>query len=185
MGLEQVLQEVQAKAAEERTRLEAEARTARDDAVSAARAGVEDHRKKALDRASREILRLTAQEAASTELELKREDLQMERELLDRALKIAQERLKSLPRERNEGALKALLKHHEREGTHFLCAPRDELFLKMATSLKHAGPTEAAGGLVITNADGTVRIDLTYETLMREIAEKSLKQIHQRLFGSA
>src|SRR5262245_965977 len=109
MALEQVLEEIQRRSQAERVRLEAEAQAARGKAVSEAQAAVEEHRRKGLERASREIVRMQTQEAASTELELKREELQMERELLDRVLHLAQDKLKILPRERNEAVLKGLL----------------------------------------------------------------------------
>lgn len=183
MGLEQVLQEVQSRASEERARLEREAQSARQEALAAAKSAVEEHRKKALEHASREIVRLKTQEQASTELELKREELQMERELIERVLKMAQERLRTLPRERNEAVLKHLLDRYGREGTRVLTTPKDELFVKMAGSLQHAGHIDAAGGVVVTNAEGSVRMDLTYETLMRDLSERKLKEIHERLFA--
>lgn len=183
MALEQVLEEIQRHAQAEKARLEAEASAARTKALTEAQAAVEEHRKKSLDRASREIFRIQTQEAASTELELKREELQMERELLDRVLHLAQDKLKTLPRERNEAVLKNLLSHYDREGVQVQAAPKDELFVKMASKLRFGGALQGAGGLVISNADGTVRVDLSYETLMRDLSEKKLKDVHQQIFG--
>jgi len=185
MALAQVLEEIQSSSRAQVRKLEEEAREARAKAVAQAQAAVEEYRKKALEKATRDIVRIQAQEAASTELELKREELQMERELLDRVLKHAEERLMSLPRERNEAILKGLLSHYGREGTQVLTTPKDELYVKMASGLHHAGKLNGLGGLVIMNADGTVRMDLAYETLMRDLAEKKLKEIHGRLLGGA
>jgi vacuolar-type H+-ATPase subunit E/Vma4 len=185
VALEQVLEEIQRHSHAERARLEAEAQGARAKAVAEAQAVVEDHRRKGLERASREIVRMQAQEAASTELELKREELQMERELLDRVLHLAQEKLRILPRERNEAVLKGLLSHYEREGTKVQAAAKDELFVKMASKLHFGGHIPGSGGLVISNADGTVSVDLSYEALMRELAERRLKEVHQKMFGGA
>ncbi len=183
MALEQVLEEIQRKAQEERTRLEAEALQMRAKLLSESQAVVEEHRRKGLERATREIVRIQTQEAASTELELKREELQMEKELLDRVLHLAQAKLKILPRERNEAVLKALLSHFEREGTEVTAAPKDELFVKMASTLHFKGPFAGAGGLVISNAEGTVQVDLTYEALLRDLTEKRLKEVHVKMFG--
>ena len=72
MALEQVLEEIQRRSGQERTRLEAEAQAARGKAVAEAQSAVEDHRRKGVDKATREIMRMQTQEAASTELELKR-----------------------------------------------------------------------------------------------------------------
>lgn len=183
MALEQVLEEIRRRAEEERGRLDKEAAQAREQAAAAARAEVEEYRRKTTDRAAREILRVQTQEAAFTELELKREELQMQRELMDRVMRAAGERLLSLPRERNEAVLKALLSHYEKEGALVHAAPKDELFVKMATGLKFAGPLEHGAGLVITSADGTVRVDLTYDTLMADLSDRWMKGIHTRLFG--
>lgn len=185
MALEQVLEEIQRKAKEERTRLEAEALEVRTKLLAGSQAAVEEHRRKGLERATREIVRTQTQEAASTELELKREELQMERALLDHVLHLAQEKLKILPRERNEAVLKALLTHFEREGTQIQACPKDELFIKMASRLHFKGPLAGAGGLVISNSEGTVQVDLSYETLMRDLTEKRLKEVHVKMFGGA
>jgi vacuolar-type H+-ATPase subunit E/Vma4 len=185
MALEQVLEEIQQRAHEQRSGLEAEAREARAKATAQAQAAVEGYRKKALERTSRDILRMQTQEGAFTDLELKREELQMERELLDKVQHLAQEKLRSLPRERTEAILKALLSQFGGEGTKVLALPKDELFVKLASRLHFAAPLEGAGGLVITSADGTVLIDLTFETLMRDLSEKRLKEIHQKMFAGA
>ena len=183
MALEQVLEQIQRRAAEERGRLEAEAQEARSKSAGEAQAAVEERRRKSLERAAREIVLIQTQEAASTELELKREELQLERELIERVQKLAQEKLKALPRERNEALLKALLSHFERDGTQVQATAKDELFVKMASRLHFAGAMAGAGGLVISNADGSVRMDLSFETLMRDLSEKKLKEIHQKMFG--
>jgi V/A-type H+-transporting ATPase subunit E len=183
LALEQVLEEIQRRAQEERKRLEEEARAERSRIVGEAQAAVDAYRRKALERASRDIVRMQTQEAASTELELKREELQMEREIIDRVLALAQEKLKTLPRDRNEGILKALLQHYGSEGTQVLASGKDELYVKMASKLRHAGPLAGTGGIVITNTDGTVLVDLTYETMMRDLADGKLKEVHQKLFG--
>ncbi len=183
MALEQVLEQIQSRARDERSRLEAEAHDARAKLSADAQAAVEERRRKALERASREIVLIQTQEAASTEIELKREELQLERELIDRVQKLAQDKLKILPRERNEAILKGLISHFEREGTQVQAAPKDELYVKMATRLHFAGALAGAGGLVISNADGSVRMDLTFETLMRDLSDKKLKEIHHKMFG--
>ena len=102
MALEQVLEEIRRRADEERSRLDKEAAESRDKAAAAVRDEVDEYRRKTADRASREALRIQTQEAAFTELELKREELQMQRELMDRVLHAAEQKLGSLPRERNE-----------------------------------------------------------------------------------
>lgn len=183
MALEQVLEQIQRRSDEERRRLESEAAEARSKAAAEASAAVEERRRKAMERAAREIVLMQTHELASTELELKREELQLERELLDRVQKLAQDKLKSLPRERNEAMLKSLLSHFEREGTQVQAAAKDELYVKMATKLHYGGAVHGVGGIVISNADGTVLVDLTYETLMRDLSEKKLKDVHHRMFG--
>lgn len=177
-----MLQEIRAKSQEDRRRLEEEARAQRERLLREGQAAVEAYRRSQTDRATREIVRIQAQETASTELELKREELHVERELLDRVMHFSEERLRQLPRERNEAVLKALLARYEREGVKVLTVPRDELYLKMASKLHHEGTIPAIGGLVITNVDGTVRVDLTYDTLLHEFVERNLKDIHGRLF---
>ena len=51
------------------------------------------------------------------------------------------------------------------------------------TSLRYGGHVDCIGGVVIESADGTVREDRTFETILRERSEKALPQIAAALFG--
>ena len=39
------------------------------------------------------------------------------------------------------------------------------------------------GGIVLENEDGTVRLDFTYDSILKNVYERSLKQISDILYG--
>ncbi|RQD81652.1 V-type ATP synthase subunit E, partial [Methanosalsum natronophilum] len=42
---------------------------------------------------------------------------------------------------------------------------------------------DCVGGVIIEDEDGKVRLDYTYESILKEVNERSLKEISDILFG--
>ncbi len=51
------------------------------------------------------------------------------------------------------------------------------------TRLAYMGETDCIGGLVIENDDGSIRLDFTYDRILDDVSDQSLKQISEILFG--
>ncbi len=63
-----------------------------------------------------------------------------------------------------------------------MCA---ELLEDTLTEIDYAGNIDCIGGIVLENADRTVRLDHTFDTIMDEVSEQSMKIISETLFEQA
>ena len=183
MGLDKVVEEVLSSGRERREQILAEANEEAEGILAAARVEVEGYgRQKAEDTRVR-IERMREQELQSSELEVRRLELGMRRELLERTEALARERLTGLPRGRNEPLLRALLAGHPMPGGRVFSNDRDEPLVRALTSLRYAGHVKCLGGVVIESQDGTVKEDRTFDTILRETSERALPAIAGILFG--
>ena len=60
---------------------------------------------------------------------------------------------------------------------------KDAKHVMKMTDLTYMGEINCIGGLVIENDDGTVRMDYTYDRILEDVSEQSLKHISDILFG--
>jgi V/A-type H+-transporting ATPase subunit E len=59
---------------------------------------------------------------------------------------------------------------------------RDEAFITSLAS-NYGGNLDIIGGAVVESSDGTLRYDLSYETLAREVFNNRMKEVSRILFG--
>lgn len=135
-----------------------------------------------------ETERVRRQEISSVNLEIRRMTLNARKEVLDETHIQAIRRVRELD---SEPLLRSLIRAHSGDGTRVysnlqdqpiverLC---DELLEDRLTELEYAGNIDCIGGIVLENEDGTVRLDYTFDTIMDEISERSMKQVSQILF---
>ena len=183
MGLDKVVEEVLSSGRERREQLLAEAKEEAEGILSAARAEVEEYGRQKAEDARVRTARMREQELQSGELEVRRLELGMRRELLERTLALARERLTGLPRGRNEPLLRALLAGHPMPGGRVFSNERDEPLVRALTPLRYAGHIRCLGGVVLESADGTVKEDRTFDTILSETSDRTLPAIAGILFG--
>ncbi|MEW5759315.1 MAG: V-type ATP synthase subunit E family protein [Candidatus Thermoplasmatota archaeon] len=129
----------------------------------------------------RTIKKMRAQELSSTELEVKRAKLFVKKEAIDELYKVAIERIKKIPIEKDEGILKKILEKVE-NGCAVYSNKRNEIFIQKYSNLRYCGNIDAIGGVLIESSDGLVRRDFTYETILKEVFDKWMKDIADKLF---
>jgi len=183
MGLDKVVEEVLSSGRERRDQILAEAREEAEGILAAARAEVEEYGRQKAEETRVRIERMRGQELQAGELEVRRLQLGMRRELLERTEALARERLTGLPRARNEPLLRALLSGHPMPGGRVLSSERDEPLVRAMTSLRFSGHVKCLGGVVLESQDGTVKEDWTFDTILRETSERALPTIAGILFG--
>src|SRR5256886_9856412 len=130
-----------------------------------------------------EAERKGVQEPARGELESRKIVLAAQKEALDRVYDGALERLGRLSD--NAEILRSLLKANEsewRSGGKVYCSKRDEAVVRKIVGDSFAGTVECAGGVVIESADGTRRVDLRYETLLRDVWDDAVKEVAETLW---
>ncbi len=105
------------------------------------------------------------------------------KDILDSVNQSAKDDISSMPTEQNADLLKTILDKHGSSGTRVYSNERDAKFVQEMTDLTYMGEIDCIGGLVIENNDGTVRMDYTYDRILEDVSEQSLKQISDILFG--
>lgn len=183
MGLEEIVKEIIAKGKNEAAKIleegEAEASRILEEAKNQA-LKIKAAREEAV---KREAARLRQQEISSANLEVKRNILNAKKELLDKAYEKALETLSRLPADKNARTLKSLLEKHGGEGARIYCKESDQPLVTHLTDLMYAGSINCLGGVIFESEDGSVRLDYTYDSLLKNVYEPSLKQISEILFG--
>jgi V/A-type H+-transporting ATPase subunit E len=123
------------------------------------------------------------QEMSSAHLEIKRATLNAKKAVLDKVFQSAKDAISSMPSEKNVTLLKAILDKYGTSGTRVYSNGRDAKLVQEMTDLTYMDEIDCIGGIIIENDDGTVRLDYTFDTILNNVSEQTLKQISDILFG--
>jgi len=121
-------------------------------------------------------------EISSANLEVKRAELNVHKDLLEQARVKLFEKIKNLPKKENEALLKKMLEPYDLKDMKVYSNKRDEAFVSSLAS-NYGGNLDIIGGAVVESKDGALRYDLTYETLAREVFNNRMKEVSRILFG--
>lgn len=185
VSLESVVQSVQDRGRSEAAAILAEAAKEREAILAAARAEGAKILAAAEARGREIAERKRVQELARAELEARRFILSTQKDQLDEAYRRVQERLGRLPE--NDALIRALLRTNEttwKNGGKVFASAKDAEVVNGLVGKAYAGPIEALGGVVIENADGSVRLDLRYESLLRGVWENAIREVAEILWPS-
>jgi V/A-type H+-transporting ATPase subunit E len=121
-------------------------------------------------------------EISSANLEVKREELNVHKDLLEKARVKLIEKVGNLPKKDNEAMLKKLLEPYDLKDMKVYSNKKDEAFVS-SLAPNFGGNLDVLGGVVVESKDGSLRYDLTYETLAREVFNSKMKEVSKLLFG--
>jgi len=121
-------------------------------------------------------------EISSANLEVKRSELNVHKDLLENARLGLFEKIKNLPKKDNEALIKKLLEPYNLKDMKVYSNKKDEAFVS-SLAPNYGGNLDIIGGVVVESKDGALRYDLTYETLAREIFNNHMKEVSKVLFG--
>ena len=183
MGLEKVVEEVLSSGKRKRNEILNEGEQDYREVVQTAKDEIEEYRRKREKENHVRTERMRAQDLQTAELEVRRLELSMRRDLLENVQEGAMEKLRNLDRPRNEAMLKALLADKDVPGARVFSAAKDEPIVRSLTRLPFGGHIDCLGGVIIESADGSIREDLTYDALLTERSEELLPIIAGILFG--
>jgi V/A-type H+-transporting ATPase subunit E len=139
--------------------------------------------------AEEEATRIRKQEISGANLEVRRMMLNTRKEILDETQKQTAERIRELD---IESLLRSLIRAHIGDATRVYSSRQDqpiverlcdELLEAKLTKLEYAGNIDCISGIVLETEDETVRLDYTFDTIISEVSERSMKQISNILFG--
>ena len=121
-------------------------------------------------------------EISSANLEVKRSELNVHKDLLEQARVKLLGKLENLPKKDNEAMLTKLLGPYDLKAMKVFSNKRDEAFIS-SLAPNYGGNLDIIGGAVVESSDGALRYDLTYETLAREVFSSRMKEVSRILFG--
>ena len=121
-------------------------------------------------------------EISSANLEVKRSELNVHKDLLEQARVKLLGKLENLPKKDNEAMLTKLLEPYDLKAMKVFSNKRDEAFIS-SLAPNYGGNLDIIGGAVVESSDGALRYDLTYETLAREVFSSRMKEVSRILFG--
>ena len=185
MSLETFVQVILDKGKAEAGEILAQARAEGERMLSEVRAEGEKAIQEGEERAHETAARKRVQDLARAELETRKIVLAAQKEALDEVYQRALARLGTL--RENKGILERLLRTNEAEwkaGGRVYSNARDAPLVKALAGRAYAGDVDCAGGLVIENADGTRRVDLRYESLLRDVWNDSVREVAEVLWPS-
>jgi V/A-type H+-transporting ATPase subunit E len=183
MGLEIVVKDIQEGARAEVSRIKAEGDAKASEIINEAKEIQKKMLGDSLAKAEEDLQNLHQQVISSANLEVKRITLNKRKELLDSVYNQTVEKIKSMPASKKEDLLKNILNKHEDSGARVYSSKESEGAVKKLTSLSYAGNIDSIGGVVLENEDRTVRLDFTYDSILNNVYERSLKQISDILYG--
>jgi len=162
-----------------------EARAEREKMLGEARSEGAKAMAESEERARATAERRRVQALARAELEARKIVLAQQREALDRVYQGTLERLGNLPD--HAEFLRGVLKANEAEwrgGGKVYANARDEAVVRKIVGSAFAGTIDCVGGVVIESADGTRRIDMRYESLLRDVWDDAVKEAADTLWPS-
>ncbi len=181
MGLETVVASIIEKGKEQTKAILQEADKEVTNILKRAESEAEKEREELEDAARAEVEQLKKQEISSAHLRVRREALNARQAMLEEVQKNVADRITSISDEKNAKFLEALLKKHAIAGSRIYSNRRDKTLVERTSKLEYAGSIDCLGGVVIESSDRTVQYDCTYDTILQDINEKSLKQISEML----
>ncbi|AKB45240.1 MAG: V-type ATP synthase subunit E [Methanosarcina vacuolata] len=183
MGLEIVVKDIQEGARAEVSRIKAEGDAKASEILNEAKEVQKKTLGDSLAKAEEDLQNLHQQVISSANLEVKRITLNKRKDLLDKVYVQTVEKIKSMPASKKEELLKTILSKYEASGARVYSSKDSEDIVKKLTSLSYAGNIGSIGGVILENEDGTVRLDFTYDSILKNVYERSLKQISDILYG--
>ena len=78
--------------------------------------------------------------------------------------------------------LKKMLEPYDLKDMKVYSNKRDQAFIS-SLAPNYGGNLDILGGVVVESKDGSLRYDLTYETLAREVFNNHMKEVSRILFG--
>lgn len=183
MGLEIVIKDIQEGARAEVSRIKTEGDAKASEITNEAKEVQKKMLGDSLAKVEEDLQKLHQQVISSANLEVKRITLNKRKELLDKVYSQTVESIKSMPASKQEELLKHIINKHEASGTRIYSSKDSEETVRKLSSLTYAGNIDCIGGVVLENEDRTVRLDFTYDSILKNMYERSLKQISDILYG--
>jgi len=183
MGLETVLDRIRENGKAEADAIVADARHERERLLSETRAEGERLRERREAEAFDQVARRRVQDLARAELDAKKIVLAAQEAVLNEVRGRVKARLAAMPA---GDALKRMLARYAGEwrSGRVSSAKKDEATVRGIVGGNFAGTIDGIGGVVIEAADGTSRLDLTYDSILQDLWGDVIREVARTLWPS-
>lgn len=131
------------------------------------------------------IIHLTKKELSLAKLEAKKEIFEAKKRCMLNAIESAKSKLGSMPKKENEKLINELVSKAEKNMplAFVYCNAKEEEIVKAALKSKaKVIKADMLGGIIAENADKSMRIDFSYESLLADLYDKVLNKLADILF---
>jgi V/A-type H+-transporting ATPase subunit E len=188
MGLETVVDDIKQKARARADEIVDEAEQESDETLSEARQEAESIVEQAREEAKKEAEDLREQEVSSAKLEARKMVSREERDLLAELRADVRDELAGLEDGR-EDLTRSLLEAGveelgDEEGAVYAAEGDEELVEDLVDDVdgfEYGGTTDVLGGVVVESADGEVRVDNSFDSVLERLWNDSLREVSARL----
>ncbi len=179
MGLEKVKERVLHEAMDKSN---AKIDAASDEAkhiISAATKQAKEKEEVSLEKIEQEIEFIKKKEEAAAKLEAKKQILSLKKEFIDGLFEQVKEKLAQLPERQRASHVKILLRKASKEidVAAVFCNKKDRK--NAGSNVKDA---EILGGIIAESADGSIRVDYSYDTMLEQIKSELMPELNKELF---
>ena len=179
MGLEDILKQVEETGKDRATAIRKETTQEVESKMAEAKSSAEEIVSSIKSESKRKIEQLRQQEIPSAELEVKRNQLEMQKDLLMITKKEVMSKLENLKSKDLKKIYSDLLKSAPKNGK-LHCRKADKALFKDITKLSHAGEIADLGFII---ESGDYRLDYRFSTLVEKQWQENLPMISEVLFA--
>lgn len=179
MGLDDVLEDVKQRGRRRAEEIRQEAKEEAEEILDDAERQAEEAIQQAREQARTDAEPLRRQELLSAEIEAKKHRLEAEREAMETVRDRAREILGDLPEDRRLELIEALVERvtSDLDDPRIYAAEADRELVQKVAPERFEGVEEIWGGIVAESADGQVRIDYSFETLLDEVWDDHVGEV--------
>ncbi len=190
MGLDTVVNDIKDEARARAEEIVEGAEAEKEEMLEEAREKAEELKQEARRDAESEADALREQEVSSAKLEARKMKSRKERDLLADLRADVRDELAALDEDR-EGLTATLLEDGieelgETEGVVYVAEGDEEMveeLLEDVDGFEVGGTTDVLGGVVVEAADGKVRVDNSFDSVLERVWNDSLREVSARLLG--
>ena len=178
MGLEEVKKGLEGELAKQKAEILREAEVHGEKSMNKAKEDLKQFAEKAEKNFKEEVAMLRRSEVASVNLNVRKDLLNSKKEIVDDVFEMVKEQLINMPSAKKKTMLNNLVKQAKKEiDVKTVFTSKDDV--NLVTGAKSAN---IWGGVICESADGSSRVDLTFETMLGDVREQNMKEIAERLF---
>ncbi len=184
MTLDKVVDEIINKAKEDAKALKKEGNSEATSILKKAKSNASEIEADAIDYAKGVIEAMEKKELASAKLQCKRIELDSKKEIIDKVFDKLRQKVMMLDDKTKKNIYEKMIKKaaNEMPARYVYANAKDKTLVKSVASGLEVKEAPILGGVIVEDKDQNVRIDCTFESVLEEVRNESLKDVSKVLF---